>query len=281
MTARYKASFKSLTVTALAGALALLSACATTKVSPEARSYYSQTQQTLHGQSASIIGDGCILRGELGTSHILYEQSEIVIAGVTKALKDALTERNIQTDDTLLPFVCGAVTNDDLDGFDVKYTIDGEREKVSNYPLLSSSNQYDTQTNNALRTLLLQVKATKASEDGAVNLNLDATTRAQLQSTLGIDKVFIVSVEAYQPSFGKNMALGMATLIATGGSSYLSAQLSTTYDVYLVDLASNKLLWKKPTAHLDRNIFKKPISSDYEKTQDLLVPLYENTAQAK
>lgn len=252
-----------------------LSACSTT-MSPETRTAYDQTQKMLQGQSVGIISDGCLVRVELGKDDILYQQSEIASTALAQNVKTRLTEKGVQVNNVLSPFVCGEIPKEKLTKLDILTTAHAKDTPNTAYPLLSSSNSYDATTNQALLQLFKAVDGSTQTAKNAKGthtpLSLDQASRNTIKQAVNTNKVFVAMASGSKPSFGASMTVGAVTALASGGTYVSSLQKGQFYSIYLVNLDSNQVEWYK-SGRLPGQPFKSTAPQVYDEA-DLLVPLY-------
>jgi len=268
--------------TALASAfaaMALITGCATTAVSPEARLAYDQTQQRLAAQPVNIISDGCVVRVEVGRDAILYPQSDATSVAMMHTVKEALTEKGLTVSRVTAPFVCGILNKEDATKIDVKRTEDSKDTLNTEYPILSSSNTFDASTNQAYLNLFQALdrdkqKQVKEAKGKSVALDMqqsDLNTLRQIEKT---DKVFVSTINGSKPSFGYSMAMGITTAVATGGAAITTVQEGQSHALYLVNLKTNQIEWGKSQQFAGR-IFKMPVDERLA-YKGIIAPLYED-----
>lgn len=266
-----------LLVSLSAATISILSGCASTP-SAESRLAYQQTQQSLASQPVAVISDGCLLRVEMGKDDILYQQSDLVSVSMAQTVKSRLMEKGVTVKHTSSPFVCGALTKEELTKLDILTTADAKDVPNTRYPLLSSSNRLDASTNQAYLNLFSAIDKAKKLADNSKGektpLGLDATSLASVRSTEGTNKVFVAMVSGSKPSFGASMAVGVATAVASGGTYVSTLQKGQHYAVYLVDLQNNQIEWSK-SGTVKGEVFKMPVSDRFEQPE-LLKPLYND-----
>ena len=115
-----------------------LTGCATTKISPEVRQKFNQTQAKIKTTPVATVVDSCLLRSELGTSHIAGQQSRQTAAKFTAELTTQLNEQGVQVTQQLTPFICGYMPLEQLKKYDFKANPDAKREEITKYPVLNS-----------------------------------------------------------------------------------------------------------------------------------------------
>lgn len=257
--------------------VSILSGCASTP-SPESRLVYQQTQQSLASQPVAVISDGCLLRVEMGKDDILYQQSDLVSVSMAQTVKTRLMEKGVTVKHTSSPFICGALSQEELTKLDILTTADAKDVPNTRYPLLSSSNRLNASTNQAYLNLFSAIDKVKKLADNSKGektpLGLDATSLAQVRSTEGTNKVFVAMVSGSKPSFGASMAVGVATAVASGGTYVSTLQKGQHYAVYLVDLQNNQIEWAK-SGTVKGEVFKMPVSNRFDQPE-LLKPLYND-----
>lgn len=269
-------STKTATLSLALAVTTLFSGCATT-TSPEARSAYDQTQQSLKSKPVSIVSDGCLIRVEMGKNDILYEQSNLSSLAMMATVEEALSEKSLKVSRTTAPFVCGALSKEALTNMDILVTANAKDELNVAYPVLSSTNNLSQATNQNYLTLLEAFSQDKRKEINkangkSVDLGLDNITLETLRKIEGTDKVFVSMVTGSKPSFGYSMAIGVTTAVATGGTGFATPQQGQFHHLYLVDLTTNTVDWAKSTAFTGQ-VFKMPVNERLA-YKSMLAPLY-------
>jgi len=268
-------SVKTLALPLAIAAVTVFSGCATT-ASPEARSAYDTTQQNLKSQPVSVISDSCIIRVKVGRNDIMYQQSDLTSLAMAQTVKTRLTNKDVKVSKTSSPFVCGALSKEGLAKLDIKMTDKDKDVPITAYPVLSSTNTFDTATNQAYLNLFTALKDKKATvfqtKGEHVALNLDANSLKTIRQTEGVNKTFVTMVTASKPSFGAAMSVGAATVIATGGAYASQVKEVQYYATYLVNLETNQIEWAK-SGDLQGNVFKMPVSTSLD-TKKMFEPLY-------
>lgn len=267
---------KTVTLPLALTAITVFSGCATT-TSPESRLAYDKTQQALKSQPVSILSDGCLIRVEMGKNDILYQQSDAASIAMMYTVKEALSDKGLKVSRTTAPFVCGALPKDALTKMDILTTADAKDIPNTAYPLLSSTNTFDTATNQAYLNLFSAFdknkrKEIEASKGVSVDLTLDHTTLNTIQQLEGTNKVFVSMVTGSKPSFGYSMAVGVTTAVATAGTAFSAPQEGQFHQLYLVNLTSNKVEWGKSVAFTGQ-LFKMPVNERFA-YKGVLAPLY-------
>ena len=265
---------KSVTLPLALAAITAFSGCAT--VNPESRSAYDQTQKTLANQAVAIITDGCIVRVEMGKNDIMYQHSDLAALAMAQTIKTRLTEKGVKVSNTSSPFVCGTLTKETLTKMDILIT-DKAKDKLNTaYPVLSSTNKFDTVDNQAYLNLYtaLDKKKTEANKAKTTYtaLGLDNNSLNSIRKIEGTNKAFVSMVTGSKPSIGASLVLGTATAVATGGAYVSTLQKGQNYAIYLVNLETNQIEWVK-TGVVQGNVFKMPVDSSYTLPK-MLDPLY-------
>lgn len=268
---------KALTLPLALAALTTFSGCATT-MKPEVRSAYDKTQQTLQSQPVSIISDGCLIRIENGNNDIMYQQSDMASRAIAQTVKARLLEKGVKVNHISSPFICGSRTKEMLTKMDIMLT-DGAKEQPNTaYPVLSSTNNFDSVTNNAYqdlyKALLVARKAASNDPTDYTDLLLNSKSLQIIKKIEGANKVFVVLAGGAQPSAGARVtsgALGMVGMIV-GGSTMDILVKSQNYGIYLIDLETNQLKWSK-VGNIEGNVFKMPVANSYVLPK-MLDPLY-------
>ena len=255
-------------------AITLFSGCATT-TSPEARSAYDKAQQNLKSQPVSIISDGCVLLVEIGNDDIMYKHSDALSVAVANTLKDKLNEKGVTVNHVSSPFICGALTQKDLSQMDIVMTEDGKDVLNTNYPILSTTNNFDGVTNQAylnLYTALVNVKQTSADNKKSGSntvLGLDAASLNKIRQTEGANKVFVILTAANKQSLGLRVAAASTSPLA---GALMNRAPGKVYSIHLVNLETNQIEWVK-SGSIESELFKKPVTGTLA-TKKMLDPLY-------
>lgn len=259
---------------------ATLSACQT--MTPEMQQHHRHTQQKLAERPVALLADACLARVELGKDDILYQQSNAAAQAINQTLTSALHQQGVKISHSVAPFVCGFMPKEKTLKADIRMTEDAKDVPNTTYPLLSSNNvdkNTNSPTNKAYLTLLthldnntLKSQARKISTGDKLALGLAANTRSQLIKALGSDKVFVSTVTGSKPSFTAAMTLGAITALASSGTYVSSLQKGQYYDVYLLDLQDDQVLWYG-SGTVPGQVFKSPYSTEYA-IPKLLSPIY-------
>ena len=271
-------SVKALSLPIALAAITIFSGCATTTMKPDTRSAYDNTQQTLKAQSVNIISDGCLIRVEGGKNDIMYQRSDLASQALAQTVKTRLTEKGVKINKVSSPFVCGSLTKDELTKMDILVTHDAKDQLNTTYPLLSSTNDFDSAVNQAYLNLHSAIRRTNkvsAGEPSAYkDLGLDITSLNTIRKVEGTNKVFLVTASGSQPSMGTRMATGALTVAVAfaGGSTGYIAQKGQYYSIYLINLETNQVEWVK-AGEIKANLFKMPVDSSYT-VPKMFAPLY-------
>lgn len=265
---------KSVTLPLALASITVFSGCTT--MSPESRLAYDQTQKTLANQPVAIITDGCIVRVEMGKNDIMYQHSDLASQAMAQTIKTRLTEKGVKVSNTSSPFVCGTLTKETLTKMDILTTEKAKDQLNNAYPVLSSTNKFDSITNQAYLNLYtaLDKKKTEANKAKATYtaLELDNNSLNSIRKIEGTNKTFVSMVTGSKPSVGASLVLGAATAVATGGAYVSTLQKGQNYAIYLVNLETNQIEWVK-TGVVQGNVFKMPVDSSYTLPK-MLDPLY-------
>jgi hypothetical protein len=82
-----------------------MNACAS--ISPGERAFYSQQMARICTQGVSVVGDGCVIRDEVGDDdYVLLKASREAGSAVTRSTSDFLTSRGISVKAKRAPFLC-------------------------------------------------------------------------------------------------------------------------------------------------------------------------------
>jgi hypothetical protein len=229
-----------------------IGACAT--VSPEQRSFYDRQLERLRSQSVSVIGDGCVVRDDVGDEdYVLIEASRHVAEAATSKSAAYLGGHGLSPRTQVAPFVCGggvpllsAHTGGGFLAADMKGSPVTERQ----LPLsLTDTVRADSALAQAYRDMLTRAENAVVKSEPASNLpmaaplNLTADQRERLKTAGKAPNVWIVRGEGTQVSAGKTIgtglvtaALSLGTVVATVGDGY-------RFEVALVDLDKNQIVW--------------------------------------
>ncbi len=272
-----KSVLKTFTLPLMIASIMVMSGCATT-MKPEVRSAYDNTKQALQSQPVSIISDGCLVRIENGNNDIMYQQSDIASRAIAQTLKANLVEKGVKVNHISSPFICGSRTKEMLTKIDIVLT-DGAKEQLNTaYPILSSTNTFDSVTNKAYqdlyKALIVSKKAANDDPTDYPDLPLDSKSLQIIKQIEGTDKVFVVLADGSQPSVGARVATGAIGMLGmiTGISNMDILVKSQNYGIYLLDLETNQLKWNK-IGDIEGNIFKMPVDNSYVLPK-MLDPLY-------
>lgn len=270
-------STKTATLSLALAVTTLFSGCATT-TNPEVRSAYDQTQQSLKFRPVSIISDGCLIRIENGNNDIMYQQSDIASRAIAQTVKSKLVEKGVKVNHISSPFICGARTKEMLTKMDIVLTDGAEEQPNTAYPILSSTNTFDSVTNKAYqdlyKALIISRKAANDDPTDYPDLLLDSKSLQIIKQIEGANKIFVVLADGAQPSVGARVATGAIGMLGmiTGISSMDILVKSQDYGIYLIDLQTNQLQWHK-VGDIEGNIFKMPVDNSYVLPR-MLDPLY-------
>ncbi len=257
--------------------MATLSGCATTN-NLEARSAYDQTQKTLASQPVAIISDGCLIRIENGKNDIMYQQSDLASVALAQTVKSRLIEKGVKVSHTSSPFICGSGTKEMLAKMDILVTADGKDQVNKAYPIISSTNKFNSTTNqaylNLYKALVKNVKDVNYETSVFKNLELDSTSLNIIKKTEGANKVFVVKAAGSQPSMGARMTTGIlgAVVLVAGATSVPILTTGQNYAIYLINLETNQVEWSK-SGDIKGNVFKMPVDNSYVLPK-MLDPLY-------
>lgn len=268
-------SVKTLSLPLALAAITVFSGCATT-MSPESRSAYDKTQQNLKSQPVSIISDSCIIRIEVGKNDIMYQQSDLTSLAMAQTVKTRLINEGVKVGNTSSPFICGGLTETALTKLDIRMVDKAKDVPNTAYPVLGSTNTFDSTTNQAYLNLFTALNAQRTdafqSKGAHVALGLDSNSLKIIRETEGVDKAFVSTVAGSKPSFGAAMTVGAATVIASGGAYASHMKEGQSYALYLVNLETNQIEWAK-SGVVAGNVFKMPVSTSLE-TKKMFEPLY-------
>lgn len=272
-----KSVLKTLTLPVVLASLTVLSGCATTKI-PERQLIYGKTQQTLQSQPVSIISDGCVIRIEAGNNDIMYQQSDQASRAIAQTLKTRLITKGVKVNDVSSPFICGSGSKEMLTKMDIMLTDGAKDRSNTTYPILSSTNNFDSETNKAYlglyAALVKSRKSTDSDPTAYKNLNLDSNSLRMIKKLERANKVFVVVASGSQPSMGARVAtgaLGMVGMVA-GVSNMDILTKGQNYAIYLVNLETNQVEWRK-FGEIKGNMFTMPVDSSYNLPK-MLDPLY-------
>lgn len=265
--------------TALASAfaaMALMTGCATTTVSPEARSAYDKTQQSLKAQPVSIVSDACVLLVEMGQDDIMYQHSNALPVAMANTLKDSLNKQGVTVNHLSSPFVCGAMTQKELLEMDILATEDAKDVPNTDYPILSTNNAFDNVTNQAYLNLykaLVNVRKESAESQKTgtnVPLNLDTASLNKIRQTENSDKVFVLLAAANKQSFGLRFVAASTSPLA---GALINRAPGSVYSIHLVNLKTNQVQWNN-SGLITTEVFKSPVTGTVNTKDKILSPLY-------
>lgn len=260
----------------LVGGTLFFTGCATTsmQVSPEVLQQREILKTELKTKSVALLSDSCLLRSELGTSHVAAQQSRQTAEKLSAEVKDQFNQYGVDVIVNAHPFLCGYMPEQQLKKYDIKYDVDGKRQEIK-YPVLNDSELANNQQQNLAILHLYQAVnlqnaqqlenaryPKKAKPIGELNLTDDEqnTLKTFAQSPY----LVLVSSAGVDVSFGKNflitgLSAGIAVATLGAGSPmavfYMPAE-GQTYTLNIVDLDKKKIVhgWSE---HLPNKVFAK------------------------
>lgn len=261
--------------------------CATIKPTPEQRVYYDQNVEMLRGENVGLIFDSCVVRDEVGQDYVLRMATEEISDAMHSSVNYYLQSSGYKIAASRAPFICGSVTPDEgSDTATLKmadYVDEDPIETAFPIPQLEELEE-QPELGGAYRDIIRYVteaepstsKDSPSREGRAAELELDPENVRLLREAVGTDFVWVVRAGGVQVSAGKSFGTGLLTgLLSAGlsGGALIMTQSSVAgngYDVALVDLAENSLIWKKAKA--SRGDPTDPALYNYNWARALFVP---------
>jgi hypothetical protein len=267
----------------------LLSACAG-QVNPQARSFYDNISQKK--EPVSLLLDSCILRNEVGTSHVKVFSSKDVSDKIASVVSDFFTKQGVSIQSVKKPLVCGGYGQDLLKSYSIKMTDDSDREPMA-YPIIIEKQNTPEAISAYMKiyTLMTASSESKSTDkdflEAGSKIDLSDADAQTLKLALLTDKVWVITASGSQVSFARAFGTGLATAavsvatfgLASGVYSYTMPQKAISFQVALVDLSKKEVLWKK-------NVFEQrdPAKIDaYTESwvNDFFYPFYEKSKLVK
>lgn len=231
--------------------------CASTPKAPQS-DYFARIQKEFKTQPVAILTDACLLRKELGDSHILLDQSNRTAEAISQSLVKQLNQNAVQVTKTFQPTHCGFFEKRTIQTYKKRNTLESQPEYLGTYPVLAANQPAITGLDGASIQLLLQ-KSFKASHgryalsNNYQPVDIDITDRLtdHLKPVLGTSKVLVIQVLGQQPSLGKrigNIAGTAAFAVLTMGVVVADDPVPTEGQYYVlsyVDLDKKQILWSK------------------------------------
>ncbi len=250
-------SYQIKTNTLLITVVLLLSGCATIKLSPQARSYYDQTQAEILKEGVAILADGCIIKSEIGTSHIIAQSSEDTGKLISSVISDQVKARGIKVTSAVTPFLCGVYKEEFVKGYTIAKVAEGDREEIKDYPLRSTGQAASSADSALLQLLALSALAKETidkKEDTPVTpakIDLSEEQSELIAKAVNANYVWVVNATGSKVSFGRAFGVALLTAALTGGitgGSVVSTAIpenGVIYNVALIRLDKKEVLWKK------------------------------------
>ncbi|WP_427832958.1 lipoprotein [Acinetobacter radioresistens] len=235
----------------------VLTGCNTMAIKPETRSALDRQQNELRQSSVAILTDSCLSRAELGTSHIIGQESAQLALGFNEALAQQLKEVSVNTTVKSAPFICGFMPKKQIIGYDIRLHPKDKRQEINQFPVLNALNHTTpnlSQQDTLLRLFEKLNKTTVSPNQNtfqSVNLDLSAEDLSTLKTFTQANKMFVVNISGAQPSFGRKFSqatlsagVSLATMGAGAGLIYYSMPVEgQRYALNLIDLSKNQIVW--------------------------------------
>lgn len=262
----------------------LFSGCATQSISPEKLNQYKTIQQQLKTNSAAIVADGCLLRRELGTSHVVGFASRNTANTLSTQLTQALKKNDVAVTTQAQPFICGFIPSDQLSKLDVKYQYKGKREPIPTHGLMNTESQVSGIQANAIKNLYqnfnaLQAKNRKDFKNQSNVLELSTEDQETLKTFAQSNYLFVVSAVGTDVSFSRSFTTGAVSLgisaVTLGAGAFLIPQESQNYTVSLIDLNTKEIL-NTSGGMLPKAVYsQKGISNPASLDAQIVYPLFD------
>lgn len=229
----------------------LSSACATRSVQMDQNTYYDQQYSMLVSETVAVVSDGCVLRDQIGEDYFVRDPSQAVADSVGNAAVAYLKSRGMRVSILVTPFACAVKVpvNSVLDLVADKADATPARIRLP-IPLIDAV-KTDPKLAEAYQQLIAKtVSAIVTAEDKTGKpertLQLSDAHIALLRNALGVRKVWVLRGGGVQVSSGKSVV----SAVATSGEALGLAAPSNGYgyDIALMDLQLQKVLWKKRLA---------------------------------
>ncbi len=232
----------------------LVSACAS--ISPQERAFYDQQTTRLREQGVGLVGDGCVYRDDVGDDdYVLLKASRDFGEAVTRRSYAYLGSHGMVPRTKETPFVCGGgplgihrLPNQDM----LAAQSSGAQRKALHMPLpLIDAVSRDPALAAAYHAMIAKAENAVVRGDAASNtpvavpLGLTDDQRARLKAAIKAPNVWIVRGAGAQVSMGKSIGTGLITAALTLGTVAVIVMDGYRFDVALVDLDKNQVVWTK------------------------------------
>jgi hypothetical protein len=236
--------------------LLLVSGCATTPDSTQ-RSYFDQQAATARQSPAAMVVDGCVFRDEIGIDYVLRNASQDIGKKSADAASHYLNTNGHTISTTIVPFICG--TSKGTEAIFVAEDI-GTPTVESQLPIpLVEQVRENPDLSKSYRELLVKVaeaiaadsKESLSRQGKSTSLGLTMEQVEILKRDVGGDQVWVLLAGGAQVSTAKSVGVGTLTTVlslALSGGTYVYMSTATDgygYDVALLNLGTNQIIWKK------------------------------------
>ena len=226
-------------------------------IKPETRSALDHQQNELRQAPVAILTDSCLSRAELGTSHIIGQESAQLALGFNEALTQQLKDVSVSTTVQSAPFICGFMPKKQIIGYDIRLHPKDKRQEINQFPVLNplESNTPNPSQQDALLRLYEKLNKTAVSSNQnafqPAKLDLSTEDLNILKTFTQADKIFVMNISGAQPSFGRKFSqatlsagASLATMGMGAGLVYYSMPVEgQRYSLNLIDLTKNQLVW--------------------------------------
>lgn len=266
-----------------------ITGCVTTKISPEVRQKFNQTQIEIQKNPVSILVNPCLITNELGRDSVLIEATQLSSHKFLQTFTQQLEAKGVQVQQSATPFICGAMSEEQIKKYDVQVQKSSTRQAIQTYPLLNTQstglsaeqqqailtlNQFTTQMDTFILTQIYNKKANFPKP------NLNDQTVKILRDWAKSPYIFIITIDGLDASVGSKLATGtlsfgvtLATMGAGSGivTTYFPKE-GQSYGIRLFDLNKKEFVWSKG-AILKGNVFSTKNHS--LEANNVLTPLFE------
>ncbi|MFW2047104.1 hypothetical protein [Acinetobacter variabilis] len=231
--------------------------CASTPKAPQS-DYFSQVQKEFRTTPVALTTDACLLRKEVGNSHILLEPSNRTAAAISQELIQQLNRNEVKVTQNLQQLHCGFFEKKVIQTYKKRQNLDAKPEDLAVYPVLAA-NQPKLTDEQGYSLQLLHQKTFKvgvgrynfSNNYQPVDIEITERQLAELKPLLGTSKVLVLQVLGQQPSVGNrigNIAGSLALAAVTMGAVTTGDPIPQEGQYYLlsyVDLDKKQVLWSK------------------------------------
>lgn len=238
-------------------AVALLSGCAASGPTKQARTYFDESHAEVSSKPVAVVADGCFLRSEIGTSHVLAQPSEQIGKVAVSRIERELKDRGHRVKAVHAPFICGSLPPDFFAEYEIAPVRGADRQRINSVPILLTPRD-PAPEDAAMTALLAAVTKAEASIDNQegtplrpIKLALTDEEAALLKRATDAEYLWVSIASGVEVSAGRQIGVGMLTGLVTGvltGGASLVASFpvdTTNQQVALVRLDTRELIWKK------------------------------------